>query len=195
MIRAFQSLLRPFPVNKLMLDVGCGHGMFSRDWTQQNRVVGVDFALNMLKLARQNGLDVYHADAKALPLADDQFDIVLSAELIQHFEEITLVLNEMVRVVKPEGSILLSTLNADSIVRRMYRYMGRILPVRHTTAYLPILRKLEQLLLPALDFPIKVEQIALVYFPFNTTKLFSMPGWINLKLASNFAVLFKKLPS
>jgi ubiquinone/menaquinone biosynthesis C-methylase UbiE len=192
MIKAFQSLLSPFPVNKRMLDVGCGHGMFSRDWTEQNRVVGVDFALNMLKLARQNGLEVYHADATALPFGDDQFDIVLSAELIQHFEEITQVLTGMVRVVKPGGSILLSTINADSIVRRVYRSMRGILPVRHATAYLPILRKLDQLLLPALDFPIKVAQIALVYFPLNTTKLFSMPGQIHLKLASNFAVLFKK---
>ena len=54
---------------------------------------------------------------------------------------------------------------------------------------------MDQLLMATLDLPLKLERIALVYFPFNTTKLFSMPGWINLKLASNFAVLFKKLSS
>jgi 2-polyprenyl-3-methyl-5-hydroxy-6-metoxy-1,4-benzoquinol methylase len=193
MIGAFQGLLPPLPVGRLMLDVGCGHGRLSKGWAQQHTVVGVDFALNMLKLARQNGLKVYHADATALPFEDDQFDIALSAEVIQHFDDISSVLAGMVRVVKPGGSVLLSTINADSVVRRMYRCIRKILPIRHASSYLPILRSMDQLLLAALDFPIKVERIALVYFPFKTTRFLSMPGWLNRRLASNFAILFKKI--
>jgi len=193
MIRAFQGLLTPPPVDRLMLDVGCGHGMFSSGWTNQNTVVGVDFALNMLKLARQKGLEVYHADATALPFEDDQFDIALSAELIQHFDEISSVLAGMVRVVKPGGSLLVSTINANSVVRRMYRNIRKILRIRHANKYLPILRSMDQLLMATLDLPLKLERIALVYFPFKTTRHFSMPGWLNRRLASNFVVLFKKL--
>ena len=195
MIRAFQGLLTPPPVDRLMLDVGCGHGMFSSDWTYQNRVVGVDFALNMLKLARQNGLEVYHADATVLPFEKDQFDIVLSAELIQHFDEISAVLAGMVRVVKPGGSLLVSTINADSVVRRMYRNIRKVLRIRSDNKYLPILRSMDQLLMATLDLPLKLERIALVYFPLRTRRYFSMPGWFNRRLASNFVVLFKKLPT
>jgi SAM-dependent methyltransferase len=74
---AFVELL-PAP-GRATLDLGCGEGrggVLLRELG--HRVTGVDLAPTMARLARETGayVEVLHADAAALPLADGAFDLV-----------------------------------------------------------------------------------------------------------------------
>ena len=44
---------------------------------------------------------------KGLPIGDNSFDIVFSSHLIEDFEDTSLILNEMIRVLKNNGRLIL----------------------------------------------------------------------------------------
>lgn len=49
------------------------------------------------------------ADAHELPFADESFEVVLCREVLEHVKEPTVVLKEIKRVLKPGGTLYLST--------------------------------------------------------------------------------------
>src|SRR6185503_7546174 len=56
---------------------------------------------------------------KNLPFANDRFDYVLTREGIEHFENQALFLKECARVLKPRGTLLLTTPNITNIRSRV----------------------------------------------------------------------------
>ena len=104
---------------KLVLDVGCGSGIVTRDIARltKGKVIAVDGSKDMIKVA-QNVLKPYKnvelrvGDANNLPLEDNMFDIVTCNLLLMWTDDPQKVLNEMARVTKP-GGIVLATLEPD----------------------------------------------------------------------------------
>ena len=104
-----------------LLDVGCGPGnialKIARRWPGV-RVVGVDFSQNMILAARAAAAsqqltartDFLAGDAKKLPFPDGAFDFVLSNSVLHHLQDPLGMLDEMARVVKPGGIVLLRDL-------------------------------------------------------------------------------------
>ena len=113
--------LADLPPGSRILDVGCGHGKFTQAMTRAHPVVGVDLAVAMLQRARAEGLEVYQADATALPFDDDQFDAIVCAEMIQHLTSLDALAAEFKRVLKPGGRVIVTTLNRTSLLRRLFR--------------------------------------------------------------------------
>jgi ubiquinone/menaquinone biosynthesis C-methylase UbiE len=73
--------------NDLLLDLGCGNGLFTVPLAAIfNYVVGVDVSKAMIKRSRERraNLDFIMASATDLPLRDHVFDSVLSLSLLQH---------------------------------------------------------------------------------------------------------------
>ncbi len=100
-----------------VLDVGCGTGhlmsSIQKQWPQA-AVMGVDAAYTMCQ--QGHGLNMICADARALPWPDHTMDVVISNCLIQWFiNDLPDVLNEMLRVLKPGGVMLLSTFGPDTL--------------------------------------------------------------------------------
>jgi demethylmenaquinone methyltransferase/2-methoxy-6-polyprenyl-1,4-benzoquinol methylase len=95
---------------ELVLDLCCGTGDLTRQLQRHQpraSVVGADFALPMLELARQKELPaLVAADALRLPFPDASFDAVSVAFGARNFEDTRLGLAEIHRVLKPEGRIL-----------------------------------------------------------------------------------------
>ena len=93
-----------------ILDLCCGSGDLTREiQTQQPRcrVVGADFALPMLQIARTKNLPALAcADALRLPFRDAQFDAVSVAFGARNFTDTRAGLQEMFRVIKPGGRVL-----------------------------------------------------------------------------------------
>ena len=56
---------------------------------------------------------------KNLPFANDRFDYVLTQEGIEHFEDQALFLKECARVLKPRGTLVLTTPNITNIRSRV----------------------------------------------------------------------------
>jgi len=97
------------------LDVGCGTGEFEHmaiGRFPQLRITGIDVAPQMIAVAREKLADVPRvsfqvAQAEDLPFGQEEFDIVVCANMLHHVREPRQVLQECVRVLRPGGQLAL----------------------------------------------------------------------------------------
>jgi len=100
-----------------ILDAGCGGGGMPLSFAEEARqVVGIDLAPRFTdaghRIAAERGLgnlSFARADGQALPFPDAAFDMVLSHAVIEHVADAALYLRELARVLKPGGTMYLST--------------------------------------------------------------------------------------
>jgi demethylmenaquinone methyltransferase / 2-methoxy-6-polyprenyl-1,4-benzoquinol methylase len=99
------------------LDVCCGTGDFAFDLADKvgdrGKVIGVDFSLPMIKLAKdkaeQRGTDCVSfitGNAGKLPFTDGIFDCVTIGFGIRNLADVSVGLKEITRVVKPGGKVV-----------------------------------------------------------------------------------------
>lgn len=112
------ELLKPAKGESL-LDAGCGTGVFTSDMLDAGaRVAGVDISPPMLHLARQKtaGLPFFavRADIRSLPFRDGGFDKSVSITALEFIEEGSKAIDELFRVTRPGGVVVVATLNSVS---------------------------------------------------------------------------------
>jgi ubiquinone/menaquinone biosynthesis C-methylase UbiE len=96
-----------------ILEVAIGTGKNLRYYPPGCRIIAVDVSREMLDVARKRAtnlsLDVSFllADAEALPFPDRSFDTVVSSLSTCTFPEAVIALQEMARVCRTEGRVLL----------------------------------------------------------------------------------------
>ncbi|MFZ0455217.1 MAG: class I SAM-dependent methyltransferase [Ignavibacteriaceae bacterium] len=104
--------------NLSVLDLGSGEGGTSVVFSEQNQVFGYD--LNLIRLERQkNNSANYHkinGDALKLSFRDNSFHLIILQDVIEHLTDSKLLINEVVRVLKPDGLVYISTPNKYSIL-------------------------------------------------------------------------------
>jgi SAM-dependent methyltransferase len=106
-----------FACGAATLDLGCGEGygtaMLARAGAQW--CVGVDVSHDSVRRAhaRYGSDSVSYAvsDAVGLPFADDAFDLVVCFEVVEHLLRPQRLLAECRRILKPEGTLVISTPN------------------------------------------------------------------------------------
>ncbi len=106
--------LRP---SERVLDVGTGTAHFALDLAARGGVVvGVDLSLPMLAVARGKApsANLVRGDAAALPFTDSQFDLVFSVTMLEFVADPEQALDEMWRLVRPGGRLVIGVLNALS---------------------------------------------------------------------------------
>lgn len=111
------------PGERLVLDVACGPGNYSRDaasgLTGDGRYVGLDFSASMLEQAQRDHRDdriaYVRGDAHRLPVPDASFDTVMCLAALYLIPDPLPVLDEMARVVKPGGELIVFTSVRSSI--------------------------------------------------------------------------------
>ncbi len=102
-------------------DAACGIGYGSRLLMRQGAraVDGYDVSADAIAQARAGGEDpgvaFAIADATHLPVADGEYDVLVSFETIEHIEDDERYLAEASRVLQPGGLFLCSTPNRDVI--------------------------------------------------------------------------------
>jgi len=110
----FDRLLQGRTLSGLrVLDVGCGTGPFSLAAQQRGAsIVSLDIGLELLRVARAKGVTrTVAADAARLPFADGRFDVVLSSECVEHTTNPEQCVAEMLRVLRPDGILVLTCPN------------------------------------------------------------------------------------
>lgn len=101
---------------KRVLDAGSGTGFGTKILAEAGarETDGFDVSLEAVEHARARAGDVAEftvGDLKRIPFPDDQFDLVTCFEAIEHVDDPGRVLDELHRVLAPEGVLLVSTPN------------------------------------------------------------------------------------
>lgn len=128
----------PFPAQ--ILELGCGAGNYVRFLADiGHRVVGVDYSLPSLNRAlsadRKQAGHYVGGDAYRLPFCNECFDFVISIGVLQALGSPERALDEMVRVLRPGGLLVIEFLNAfelAALVRSAVEKLRHKLPRVHT---------------------------------------------------------------
>jgi SAM-dependent methyltransferase len=99
-----------------VLDAACGegYGLALMAGAGAESATGVDVDQGAVEHVRErHGLDARRADVRELPFEDGAFDLVVSFETIEHVEQPERALDELARVLAPDGLLLISTPNAS----------------------------------------------------------------------------------
>ncbi len=106
-----------------VLDVGCGTGVVAITAARQGaHVAAVDLTPPLLERARENAriagveIDFREADVEELPFQNAQFDVVLSQFAHMFAPRPEVAIGEMLRVLKPGGTIAFSTWPPELLV-------------------------------------------------------------------------------
>ncbi len=91
-----------------LLDVCCGTGAVGGAFAGRvRRRVGVDLTRAMLDEASKRVDEVHQADVRALPFDDANFDVVVSRQAMHFFDDPSVPIREMGRVLRPGGQLIL----------------------------------------------------------------------------------------
>ncbi len=130
--RAVQRISEWKPKNILDLATGTGDlALAFQRAIPEVDILGSDFCPEMLEIAQQRGLrKMICADAMDLPFEDESFDVVTVAFGLRNMADYAGALNEMKRVLKPNGHLLVLDFSLpDNLLRAPYRfYLHKILP-------------------------------------------------------------------
>jgi 2-polyprenyl-3-methyl-5-hydroxy-6-metoxy-1,4-benzoquinol methylase len=114
---------------KKWLDAGCGTGSLARSLSEHGCIVeGVDAAPAMVQLAIESARVTPYSDRmtfqlietlERLPFPEGSFDGILCSSVIEYLDRPKICLEELSRVLKPGGKILISIPNTHSLYRRL----------------------------------------------------------------------------
>lgn len=149
-----------------VVDLACGTGDFCELVEQRGAsVIGVDFALQMLKQGQNRGLEheAVQGDGEWLPFRTASVDVVTCGFALRNFVSLKGVLAEVARIVRPGGRIALLDVDRPAFAPIRFAhslYFDRIVPfigglvsdkkaytyLPQSTAYLPPPEELKEML-------------------------------------------------
>ncbi|MFH1397093.1 MAG: class I SAM-dependent methyltransferase [Candidatus Omnitrophota bacterium] len=121
LLEAVVNLFTKLPKGKV-LDLGCGDG----DYAKRLKDLGFDVIAGDIDMARfryKNEIEFKHCDiTKEMPFSANYFDYVLLMEVVEHLINPYLVIPEINRIIKNNGSLILSTPNILNLKSR-FRFL------------------------------------------------------------------------
>ncbi len=118
-----------------VLDAACGTGVVALTSARLGaRATGADLTPALLERARENAalagltIDFHEADVEALPFDDGEFDCVLSQFGHMFGPRPAVTVSELLRVLRPGGTLAFSTWPPELYVGRMFALTGRYGP-------------------------------------------------------------------
>jgi SAM-dependent methyltransferase len=118
-----------------VLDVGCGTGVVAITAARLGaRVEAIDLTPQLLERARENAriakvdIEFREADAEDLPFRDGEFDVVVSQFAHMFAPRPDVAIAQMLRVLRPVGTIAFSTWPPELLVGRTMQLASRYMP-------------------------------------------------------------------
>lgn len=118
-----------------ILDVGGGTGillpLLYEVAGNKSRIISLDIAEEMLKLAKNNShpgnIDYIHADVGAIPLASGTFDFVICYSCFPHFPDKAKALAEMARVLRSKGCLVICHTASRHEINELHKSVGDVI--------------------------------------------------------------------
>jgi methionine biosynthesis protein MetW len=114
--------------NGRMLDIGCGDGYITKLISRKTGCEphGIDISRNAVKIARKRGIRAKEADMNEgkIPYPDDYFDVVFCGDILEHIYDTEVLLDNIHRVLKPGGCMVVSVPNIASWYNRVFLLIG-----------------------------------------------------------------------
>ncbi len=112
-----QSILDNLPLGATLLDYGCADGELTQQLAARassSRVIGVEIHAELAEQARHRGIEIIAAADGHLPVEDATVDVATANQLIEHLADTDTFVREIHRVLRPGGTLVLSTNNLAS---------------------------------------------------------------------------------
>lgn len=90
----------------LTLDVGCSSSMIIQSLTN---AIALDYNLAKTRFLQRLKIPAVRASAFALPFKDQAFDCLVSSQVIEHIPREQMLFDEMWRVLRPDGMLIIGT--------------------------------------------------------------------------------------
>ena len=130
--------INPFNEFKI-LDIGCGGGLISEPMARLGaNVTGIDASEKNIKIAQihseENNLKINYINSSPERLKkEEEFDIILNLEIIEHVEDVKLYIDSCSKLLKKGGLMFTATLN-----RTIVSYIKAIVGAEYILRWLPI---------------------------------------------------------
>jgi 2-polyprenyl-6-hydroxyphenyl methylase / 3-demethylubiquinone-9 3-methyltransferase len=106
-------------INKRILDMGCGGGIFTEALAKAGAIVtGIDLSETAIAVAKKHAeisglnIDYFHEDITDYAKNKaEYFDVIVCMELLEHVENPEKLIETLAACLKPDGKIFFSTLN------------------------------------------------------------------------------------
>jgi len=108
---------KKYVADKIVGDIACGTGYGTEilAHNKAEKVIGVDISLDAINYAKRyhklENNDFICSSAHATPLKDNELDILVSFETLEHLENEDELLSEFQRILKKDGILIISTPN------------------------------------------------------------------------------------
>jgi len=107
-----KSILKDIIKNKIVLDVGCGSGIFTNELLKfkPKKIVGCDLSNGLIDIAKKeySNINFYACDAKKTHFKKQEFEIVTSSLMCHYFDDLVPLFKEINRILKPNGYFVFS---------------------------------------------------------------------------------------
>lgn len=126
------------PSGGKILDIGSSDGTFTNivlKHTKADKIIGIDVLPQTVsyakrRFARSKKLSFLVADAHKLPFKDEEFDVVVCLETLEHVENPQQVLSEIKRVLKKSGYLVVLVPSENLLFRMGWpiwvRWRGKV---------------------------------------------------------------------
>lgn len=140
--------LRDMDLNgKRVLEIGCGYGSLSVYMSKKGaNVTGIDISSEAIKISKRNAklnnqnIIFKQSTGERLQFNDENFDLVVSCEVLEHIPKYNKAVDEIIRVTKQNGKIMITTPNSLSF-KGLFLYFQSRQPIENFFNYWTMLNE------------------------------------------------------
>jgi len=115
--------------NAKILDLGCDDGTWTLKLGEKvntKNLFGIEINNIAVEIARNKGINVKKGNLnKKFPFPSNFFDVVHSNQVIEHLDNPDIFLEEIFRVLKPKGYVIISTENISALDNLVSMFLGQ----------------------------------------------------------------------
>jgi SAM-dependent methyltransferase len=173
-----------------VLDLGAGRGedlLCARDVNPNAALYGLEAHPANVQLLRSKGVDVKSVDIERekFPFAPESLDVVMANQILEHTKEIFWIFDQISRVLKVKGHLILGVPNLASLHNRLLLALGmQPTPIQNNSAHIRGFTKGDVLRLLESAFPEGYQLVG-----FGGSNFYPFPSVIARPLAAVFPTM------